>query len=75
LPLAMNVGTSRGGSVREVIQLVCEAAGHSDVVAEEKERRAGDPAFLCADINKMLVILNKTSRFSLEKSIRTLFSI
>jgi UDP-glucose 4-epimerase len=51
LPLAMNVGTGRGGSVREVIKLVCEAAGRSDVVAIEEGRRAGDPGFLCADVS------------------------
>lgn len=51
LPPAMNVGTGRGGSVRQVIKLVCAAAGKPDVVADEKERRAGDPAFLCADIS------------------------
>jgi UDP-glucose 4-epimerase len=51
LPLAMNVGTGRGTSVREVIKLVCEAAGRADVVAQEKERRSGDPAFLCADVS------------------------
>ena len=51
LPLAMNVGTGRGGSVREVIKLVCIAAGKPEVAPDEKERRAGDPAFLCADVS------------------------
>jgi UDP-glucose 4-epimerase len=37
--------------VREVIKLVSEAAGRSDVVANEEGRRAGDPAFLCADVS------------------------
>ena len=32
IPLALNVGTGRGGSVREVIKLVCESAGQVDVV-------------------------------------------
>ena len=45
LPKAMNVGTGRGGSVREVIKLVCEAAGRTDVAAIETDRREGDPAF------------------------------
>jgi UDP-glucose 4-epimerase len=56
----MNVGTGRGSSVREVIKLVCEGAGRSDLVAEEKERRAGDPAFLCADVN----LIQKEIRFN-----------
>jgi UDP-glucose 4-epimerase len=73
LPLAMNVGTGRGGSVREVIKLVCEAAGRSDVVAEEKERRAGDPAFLCADVSLIKSAIGFTSKYSLEASAGSLF--
>jgi UDP-glucose 4-epimerase len=74
LPLAMNVGTGRGGSVREVIKLVCEAAGRSDVVAEEKERRAGDPAFLCANSSRMMTSLRYQSRIYLRESIESLFN-
>jgi UDP-glucose 4-epimerase len=73
LPLAMNVGTGRGGSVREVIKLVCEAAGKSDVVALEEGRRAGDPAFLCADISLIESEIGFSSRHSLEASTASLF--
>ena len=73
LPLAMNVGTGRGGSVREVIKLVCEAARRSHVVAEEKERRAGDPAFLCADVSLINSAIRFTSIYSLEASAMSLF--
>jgi UDP-glucose 4-epimerase len=73
LPLAMNVGTGRGGSVREVIKLVCEAAGRADVVAEEKERRAGDPAFLCADVSLIKSAIGFGSKYSLEGSIESLY--
>jgi UDP-glucose 4-epimerase len=69
LPLAMNVGTGRGGSVREVIKLVCEAAGRSDVVAIEEGRRAGDPAFLCADVSLIKNEIKFTSKHSLDESI------
>jgi UDP-glucose 4-epimerase len=75
LPLAMNVGTGRGGSVREVIKLVCAAAGKSDVVADEKERRAGDPAFLCADVSLIKSAIGFTSKYSLEASSKSLFNI
>jgi UDP-glucose 4-epimerase len=68
LPLAMNVGTGRGGSVREVIKLVSEAAGRNDVVAIEEGRRAGDPAFLCADVSLIKSSIGFTSRHSLEAS-------
>ena len=73
LPLAMNVGTGRGGSVREVIKLVCAAADDSDVVAEEKERRAGDPAFLCADVSLINSAIGFSSKYSLEVSTGSLF--
>jgi UDP-glucose 4-epimerase len=72
LPLAMNVGTGRGGSVREVIKLVCEAAGKSDVIAQERERRAGDPAFLCADVSLIKSAIGFRSKHSLEESTNTL---
>lgn len=73
LPLALNVGTGRGGSVREVIKLVCAAAGRSEVVAEEKDRRAGDPAFLCADVSLIKNAIGFTSKYSLEASAESLF--
>jgi UDP-glucose 4-epimerase len=73
LPLAMNVGTGRGGSVREVIKLVCEAAGRADVVAAEKERRAGDPAFLCADVSLIKRAIGFGSKYSLGASAEGLF--
>jgi UDP-glucose 4-epimerase len=75
LPLAMNVGTGRGGSVREVIKLVCDAARRSDVVVNENERRAGDPAFLCADVSLIKSAVGYGSKYSLEASTESLFEI
>jgi UDP-glucose 4-epimerase len=72
LPLAMNVGTGRGGSVREVIKLVCEARGRSDVVAVEAERRKGDPAFLCADVSLIKSAIGFASKYSLDESTKSL---
>lgn len=72
LPLAMNVGTGRGGSVREVIKLVCEAAGRNHVVALEQERRVGDPAFLCADVSLIKNAIGFNSKYSLEASTESL---
>jgi UDP-glucose 4-epimerase len=66
LPLAMNVGTGRGASVREVVDLVCAAAELSAAPVEDKGRRAGDPASLCADVN----LLHKTTGFSATYSLR-----
>ena len=73
LPKAMNVGTGRGGSVREVIKLVCEAAKQKDIIPVEVERRVGDPAFLCADVSRIKVALDFASKFTLEASTESLF--
>jgi UDP-glucose 4-epimerase len=69
----MNVGTGRGTSVRKVINLVCTAAGKSEVVATELEHRAGDPAALFADVSLAAQVLGFTSEYSLEESIDSLF--
>ena len=73
LPSALNIGTGRGASVREIIKLVLEATNKSDTQVIESPRRAGDPAFLCADINLAKTSMGFTSRYSLEESNRSLF--
>ena len=73
LPYAMNVGTGRGVSVREVIKLVCEAAEMNDVVTTEVQRRAGDPAYLCADVTLIKKAIDFVSLNSIEESARSLF--
>jgi UDP-glucose 4-epimerase len=73
LPEGLNVGTGIGGSVRDVIKLVCAAAGRTDVVATEAERRAGDPAFLCADVSLIKCAVGFSAKFSLEASTESLF--
>jgi len=45
---AVNLGTGRGYSVREIIAAAAKAVGH-DVPYREAPRRAGDPAALVAD--------------------------
>jgi UDP-glucose 4-epimerase len=73
LPAAMNIGTGRGASVREIIKLVLEATNKTDTQVIETDRRAGDPAFLCADINLAKSAMSFTSQYSLEESVRSLF--
>jgi UDP-glucose 4-epimerase len=73
LPLAMNVGTGNGGSVREVIKLVSSASTHNDVIAEERERRSGDPAFLCADAALIKRATGFSAQYSLQESALSLF--
>lgn len=68
LPLALNVGTGTGASVREVIALVLEAQGRTDVKAVEAERRAGDPAFLCADVSLIKSAVGFSAKYLLRES-------
>ena len=49
--LALNLGTSAGNSVREVIDCVGRVTGRK-VPVEEGPRRAGDPPFLVADASR-----------------------
>jgi UDP-glucose 4-epimerase len=69
----MNIGTGRGASVREIIKLVLDATNKADTKVIEVERRAGDPAFLCADINLAKSAMGFTSQYSLEESVHSLF--
>jgi UDP-glucose 4-epimerase len=73
LPPAMNIGTGRGASVREIINLVLDATNNSDTDVIESPRRAGDPAFLCADVSLAKSAMGFESKYSLEASIRSLF--
>jgi len=74
LPEEMNVGTGRGVSVREVINLVCEAAALNDINAIEVERRSGDPALLCADVTLINKAIGFVAQHSIEASVKSLFS-
>ena len=73
LPPAMNIGTGRGASVREIIKLVLDATNKTDTQVIENPRRAGDPAFLCADITLAQSAMGFESKYSLEESVRSLF--
>jgi len=73
LPETMNIGTGRGASVREIIKLVLDATKKTDTKVIEVERRAGDPAFLCADVTLAKSAMGFESKYSLEESVRSLF--
>jgi UDP-glucose 4-epimerase len=73
IPPIINVGTGRGASVREVINLVLDAFNKSDSEVIDAPRRAGDSAFLCADVELAAKELGFRSKYSLEESIRSLF--
>jgi UDP-glucose 4-epimerase len=69
----MNIGTGRGASVREIIKLVLDVTKKSETKVIEVERRAGDPAFLCADVTLAKSAMGFESKYSLEESVRSLF--
>jgi UDP-glucose 4-epimerase len=73
IPPIINVGTGRGASVREIINIVLDAVNKSDTQVIEAPRRAGDPAFLCADVDLAATAMGFKSKYSLEESIRSLF--
>lgn len=72
LPLALNVGTGSGRSVREVITLLSAAMDRTSINAVVTNRRSGDPALLCADVSLMEETLGYKTRYSLEASIASL---
>lgn len=66
-----NVGTGQGHSNKEVINMIQKISGRS-LQVEFKERRAGDPAMLVADPNKIKTELNFRPHYSdLETIIKT----
>ena len=73
LPPKINIGTGRGVSVRQIIERVLLQLNKTDTAVIEIDRRAGDPAFLCADVSLAKTALNFESRFSLEESIASIF--
>ena len=60
--LALNLGTGKGHSVREVIQAV-ERVGGRRVPVREAGRRAGDPPALVADASRAVQVLGWRPRY------------
>ena len=65
-----NIGTGEGYSVKEVFD-ACERVLKKKIPVEIKGRRAGDPAVLYADIEKVKNILKWKPERSLEESIKS----
>ncbi len=71
-PSAINIGSSKGYSVREVIECA-KLVMKSSIEPVVSHRRSGDPAELLADNELMRSILNFVPRFDLESIIRSLY--
>lgn len=59
-----NVGTGKGSSVFEVLQMIHYVSG-IDFKTEILPRRAGDPPFLCADVNRIKATLGWQAKYDL----------
>ena len=70
-PRAINIGSSNGYSVREVIECAKQVM-ESSVEPIVCQRRSGDPAELLADNELMKSFLNFVPRYDLESIIRSL---
>lgn len=73
LPLALNVGTGDGVSVREVIELMFFSLGVDDVDVIEGDQRPGDPASLCANVSLIKNSIGFKSQFCFSDSVTSLF--
>jgi UDP-glucose 4-epimerase len=69
----MNVGTGKGASVREVIELVGASFGQENLQVIESKRRAGDSGFLCSEVSLINSSLGFRANYDLVNSIRSLF--
>ena len=67
---AINLGTGRGNSVREVITAIEEVSGQK-VPVRMASRRPGDPAELVADASRAAELLNWKARYSLDQIVST----
>lgn len=65
-----NVGTGSGTSVQEIIELVKKSMG-SLVEPEYLDRRAGDPASVTADVEKISSTIGWEAEFSIEDMIES----
>lgn len=72
LPSAMNIGTGRGTSVKEVINLLTEEFDVPEIKILEEKRRGGDAPILYADIQLLRYHLKSSCNFTLQQSIQSL---
>ena len=74
LPSAINIGTGKGVSVRELIDLALLITDEPNAKVEVSEGRPGDPAILFADVQLAEKVLGFVTKHSLESSLRSVFS-
>lgn len=67
-----NVGTGEGSSVLDVINTVASVTGQQ-IVPDIEPRRAGDPAFLCADVSRIEAVLHWKAKHNLHDIISSVW--
>jgi UDP-glucose 4-epimerase len=67
-----NVGTGEGSSVLDVINTVASVTGN-EITPMIEPRRAGDPAFLCADVSRIEQVLNWRAKHNLRDIIASVW--
>ena len=72
LPVALNVGTGRGVSVREAIKFISDILGESNPKVLEGDRRPGDPATLTAQVTLIEKTLGFRAKYSFQESLESL---
>lgn len=71
LPHALNIGTGRGVSVREVIDLIISLLDRTDVSIRALDARPGDPSLLCANVDLIGDVCKFYANIPLESSLRS----
>jgi UDP-glucose 4-epimerase len=69
LPLAMNLGSGIGHSVREVIAMISNAMGSYNLPPREASQRVGDAPVVKADVALLETTLKFSCKFNLAESI------
>lgn len=67
--LKLNIGTGEGVSVTEMIDLIREVAGHTDLAPEIVPRRAGDPARVVASAELISKELGWSARYDVRQMV------
>ncbi|MCZ4124104.1 UDP-glucose 4-epimerase GalE [Streptomyces sp. H39-S7] len=67
--LKLNIGTGEGVSVAEMIDLIREVSGHTDLAPETVPRRAGDPARVVASAELIGKELGWSARYDVRQMV------
>ncbi|HEY3481994.1 MAG TPA: UDP-glucose 4-epimerase GalE [Streptomyces sp.] len=67
--LILNIGTGEGVSVAEMVSIIREVSGHTDLEPEVAPRRPGDPARVVASAESIAKELDWTARYDVRQMV------